>query len=181
MQFYIKKRLLSFFLLISFFFVFLLLVASQELQSHCWVFFPKGWSIFLGNLAKRKMISLKLLMSYRTLHKTASWENMIDVLMHSHVRVMSAVGWRPDQEWRRAETDNKAAKWPLSWSRETERKLLWTSLPLSARLSLSSPLVQGGQDVERESVDRRRYGHDQNSRTQLDSEQRVEGTSTGIT
>lgn len=43
------------------------------------------------------------------------------------------------------------------------------------------PLTQGGQDVERESVDRRRYSWDQNSWTQLDTVQRVQGTSAGFT
>ncbi len=39
------------------------------------------------------------------------------------------------------------------------------------------PLMKAGQDAERESVDRRRYGLDQNSWTQLDTVQRVQGTS----
>lgn len=54
------------------------------------------------------------------------------------------------------------------------------SLPVFIFLS-PLPLMQGGQDVERESVDRRRYSQDQNSWTQLDTVQRVQGTSAGFT
>lgn len=37
------------------------------------------------------------------------------------------------------------------------------------------PLMQAGQDVERESADRRRYGPAQNSWTQLDTVYAVQG------
>lgn len=39
----------------------------------------------------------------------------------------------------------------------------------------SLPLMQAGQDVERESADRRRYGPAQNSWTQLDTVYAVQG------
>lgn len=53
-------------------------------------------------------------------------------------------------------------------------------LPLGAHPPLS-PLAEAGQDVERESVDRRRNGRDQNSRTQHDTVQKVQGTSAEFT
>lgn len=40
------------------------------------------------------------------------------------VREFSSLGRMPDLEWRRAGTDNGAAKWPLSCRRETWRKPL---------------------------------------------------------
>lgn len=82
------------------------------------------------------------------------------------VREFSSLGQMPDLEWRRAGIDNGAAKWPLSCRRETWRKPL-RGPPLS--------LTQAGQDVERESADRRRYSQAQNSWTQLDTVCTVQG------
>lgn len=49
-----------------------------------------------------------------------------------YVRELSGLGRRPDLEWGRAEIDNGAAKWPLSWNIEMERKPLYSMyIPLS--------------------------------------------------
>lgn len=55
-----------------------------------------------------------------------------------YVRELSSFGRRPDLEWGRAEIDNGAAKWPLSWNVGMERKPLY-SLYILLSLSFLSP------------------------------------------
>lgn len=88
------------------------------------------WALLLWlYLASSSLISILLRQTW--------WIFTVDLF----VRAFSSLGRTPDLEWRRAEIDNGAAKWPLSCRRETWRKLL-RGMKHPSLLSLWSRLVR---------------------------------------